>query len=71
MHIYTYVHIYTGPHSEAIEKFAIDNKLPVTFFGAKDHSVLTDYKVFINPSISEVLCTTIVEALAMGKWVIF
>lgn len=26
-----------------------------------DHSLLTEYKVFVNPSISEVLCTTIVE----------
>ena len=32
-----------------------------TFHGAMDHSLLTDYKVFVNPSISEVLCTTIVE----------
>lgn len=31
------------------------------FFGAVDHSQLGEYKVFVNPSLSEVLCTTIVE----------
>ena len=60
----------SGPHSTAIKEFASKNKLPTKFHGAIDHSILTEYKVFINPSLSEVLCTTIVEALAMGKWVV-
>ena len=59
-----------GPHAQEIQEYAKKGSLPVTFHGTKDHSILTDYKVFVNPSVSEVLCTTIVEALAMGKWVV-
>lgn len=59
-----------GPHATEIAEAAISNDLPASFFGSKDHALLTEYKVFVNPSISEVLCTTIVEAIAMGKWVV-
>lgn len=60
----------SGPHSDEIKSAAFGARLPTTFHRATDHALLTDYKVFVNPSLSEVLCTTIVEALAMGKWVV-
>jgi digalactosyldiacylglycerol synthase len=45
--------------------------IPARFLGRKDHVLVgEEYKVFVNPSITEVLCTTTAESIAMGKWVI-
>ena len=45
--------------------------IPARFLGRKDHAgVKGAYKVFVNCSISEVLCTTTAESIAMGNWVI-
>ena len=49
------------------------NPIQARFLGTKDHVLIRDileHKVFLNMSITEVLCTTSAEALAMGKFVI-
>eukprot|EP00611_Tribonema_gayanum_P003096 TRINITY_DN1241_c0_g1_i2.p2 TRINITY_DN1241_c0_g1~~TRINITY_DN1241_c0_g1_i2.p2 ORF type:complete len:213 (+),score=41.01 TRINITY_DN1241_c0_g1_i2:1654-2292(+) len=60
----------SGPDRAAIERQAKKLHLPVTFHDGTDHANLDHFRVFVNPSVSEVLCTTIAEALAMGKWVV-
>ena len=46
--------------------------MPANFMGRLDHSKLAGdkYSIFVNPSLTEVLCTTTAEAIAMGKWVV-
>lgn len=74
----------SGPEEKEIQRAFLgdhDNKersyywrkqqpMPVEFKGRVDHAQLSRYKIFINPSLTEVLCTTTAEALAMGKFVI-
>ena len=47
--------------------------IPARFLGMIDHAAIKEmpkYRIFLNLSESEVLCTTTAEALAMGRWVI-
>ncbi|CAL9098881.1 unnamed protein product [Musa textilis] len=61
-----------GEDSHEVQSTARKLDLNLTFFKGRDHAddSLHGYKVFINPSVSDVLCTATAEALAMGKFVI-
>ncbi len=61
-----------GPDQKAMEDRAHALKAPVTFKGPS-YSPWLDiepYRVFFNPSLSEVLCTTTAEALVAGRHVV-
>lgn len=61
-----------GEDAHEVQCTAKRLNLNVNFMKGRDHAhdSLHGYKVFINPSISDVLCTATAEALAMGKFVV-
>ncbi|KAL3677624.1 hypothetical protein R1sor_027572 [Riccia sorocarpa] len=62
----------TGEDSADVEATSRKLGLRVNFHQGRDHAddSFHRYKVFINPSKSDVVCTTTAEALAMGKNVV-
>ena len=60
-----------GPNFEEAQQRSKKLGLSMEFHGPIDHAALApSHKIFVNPSLSEVLCTTVAEALAMGKFVV-
>lgn len=61
-----------GPDQAAIRKSAEEGGAPVRFLGSTESpwEVIKDYRVFFNPSLSEVLCSTTAEALVAGRHVV-
>ncbi|XP_078433902.1 UDP-Glycosyltransferase superfamily protein [Wolffia australiana] len=61
-----------GEDADEVQSTARRLSLNINFLKGRDHAddSLHSYKVFINPSVSDVLCTATAEALAMGKFVV-
>ncbi|KAK4414768.1 Digalactosyldiacylglycerol synthase 1, chloroplastic [Sesamum alatum] len=61
-----------GEDAHEVQSTARRLNLNVNFMKGRDHAddSLQGYKIFINPSVSDVLCTATAEALAMGKFVV-
>ncbi|XP_020100785.1 digalactosyldiacylglycerol synthase 2, chloroplastic-like isoform X1 [Ananas comosus] len=62
----------SGEDSDEVQREAEKLSLAVKVHPGRDHAdpLFHDYKVFLNPSTTDVVCTTTAEALAMGKIVI-
>ncbi|KAK8588769.1 hypothetical protein V6N13_087665 [Hibiscus sabdariffa] len=61
-----------GEDAHEVQSTAKRLDLNLNFLKGRDHAddSLHGYKIFINPSVSDVLCTATAEALAMGKFVV-
>jgi len=61
-----------GKELDDIQMEAKERNLSIFFCGTKDHISpdMSEYRMFLNPSTSDVVATTSAEALAMGKWLL-
>ncbi|KAK9274390.1 hypothetical protein L1049_019204 [Liquidambar formosana] len=61
-----------GEDSDQVQEAAKKLELTVRVHPGRDHAdpLFHDYRVFLNPSTTDVVCTTTAEALAMGKLVV-
>ncbi|KAG9450701.1 hypothetical protein H6P81_010666 [Aristolochia fimbriata] len=61
-----------GEDSHEVHSTARKLELNLNFLKGRGHAddALHSYKVFISPSVSDVICTAIAEALAMGNFVV-
>lgn len=62
----------SGEDSDEVQEVAKKLEMTVRVHPARDHAdgLFHDFKLFINPSTTDVVCTTTAEALAMGKIVV-
>ncbi|KAH6779845.1 digalactosyl diacylglycerol deficient 2 [Perilla frutescens var. hirtella] len=62
----------SGEDSDQVKDAAKNLEITVRVNPGRDHAdpLFHDYKVFLNPSTTDVVCTTTAEALAMGKIVV-
>ncbi|KAM7275015.1 hypothetical protein ACFE04_016881 [Oxalis oulophora] len=62
----------SGEDSDQVREAAKKLDLAVRVHPGRDHAdpIFHEYKAFLNPSTTDVVCTTTAEALAMGKIVI-
>ncbi|WOG90469.1 hypothetical protein DCAR_0209713 [Daucus carota subsp. sativus] len=62
----------SGEDSDQVREAFQKLDLKVQVHPGRDHAdiVFHDYKLFLNPSTTDVVCTTTAEALAMGKLVV-
>ncbi|CAK9134447.1 unnamed protein product [Ilex paraguariensis] len=61
-----------GEDSGQVQEAAKKLEIAIRVHPGRDHAdpLFHDYKVFLNPSTTDVVCTTTAEALAMGKIVV-